>query len=145
MKLPTISNIELIAPVEMQAADGDGPPTFKIHAYTGAAVQLDGYALPLVVDIAGMTIKQRNPILRDHDTKQVVGHSTEVKATQSDVFVFGQISGAGPAAQEVTLSAQNGFPWQASIGARPHKNGIVFIRQGRSATVNGRTIEGPID
>ena len=81
------------------------------------------------------------PILKDHDTAQVVGHSTAT--TKADTLIVdGVVSGTGPAAAEVVANADNGFPWQASIGADVLV--IEEIAAGKSISINGRDFTGPL-
>ncbi|MCE3016080.1 MAG: Mu-like prophage major head subunit gpT family protein, partial [Pirellula sp.] len=56
--------------------------------------------------------------------------------------VAGVISGVGNTAQEVIATSENGFPWQASLGANADK--VVFIPEGKSATANSREFKGPV-
>jgi hypothetical protein len=52
------------------------------------------------------------------------------------------ISGVGSTAQEVIATSENGFPWQASLGASADK--VVFIPEGKTANANSREFKGPI-
>jgi hypothetical protein len=52
------------------------------------------------------------------------------------------VSGTGPTAQEIIATSENGFPWQASLGALADR--MVFIAEGRTATANGREFSGPL-
>ncbi|WP_206036132.1 phage major capsid protein [Crateriforma spongiae] len=52
------------------------------------------------------------------------------------------ISGVGATAQEVIATSENGFPWQASLGASADK--VVFIPEGKTANANGREFKGPV-
>jgi len=47
------------------------------------------------------------------------------------------------AAKEIVVSARNGFPWQASIGAAVEE--FEFVKDKQKAIVNGREIIGPIN
>lgn len=134
--------------IRLEAAasvEGEKPPLrrFTMTAYTGGALRLAGWRYPVVVDLAGLRIsKKARPILKDHDVGQIVGHTDEITATENSLEVAGVISGAGPIAQEIIATSENGFPWQASIGAIAEK--VVFITEGRKATANGREFAGPV-
>ena len=39
-------------------------------------------------------------------------------------------------------TSENGFPWQASLGASADK--VVFIPEGKTARANGRDHQGPV-
>lgn len=119
-------------------------PTFDMVAYTGGAMQLEGWDFPLVVDLAGVEATDKpRPILRDHAPGKVVGHTERVEATGSAIIASGVISGSGSDAKEVVEASANGFPWQASIGAKTLEN--QFVPKGQTAQANGRAWSGPIN
>jgi hypothetical protein len=125
--------------------EGDKPPLrrFSMTAYTGGAMQLGGWRYPVVVDLAGLRVsKKSRPILKDHNPGQIVGHTDEITVAEQSLEVAGVISGTGPTAQEIIATSENGFPWQASIGAVAEK--VVFITDGKTATANGREFTGPV-
>lgn len=131
---------------QIQAA-GDGAASklrrFSMTAYTGGAMRLPGYGLPVVVDLAGMKVpSQRRPILRQHDPERPVAHSDQIEITQQRLKLAGVISGVGPAAQEIVAMADNGFPWQSSIGASV--DSMEYLDKGANAKVNGRSFTGPL-
>tara|TARA_R110002124_G_scaffold67306_2_gene182853 strand:+ start:11663 stop:13540 length:1878 start_codon:yes stop_codon:yes gene_type:complete len=129
--------------VDLQAKEAEGLKRFSMNAYTGGPMRLSGFRLPVVVDLAGLHIpKQNQPILKDHDPTQVVGHSTEIEIFSGELHVAGLMSGSGEAANEVRTTGKNGFPWQASIGAGVKR--LESVREGESVTVNGQTFQGPI-
>lgn len=125
---------------------GEGKPAlrkFGMTAYTGGAMRLDGWQHPVVVDLAGMRVPRKSrPILKDHDRGHIVGHTSDIQVSETSLMVSGVISGVGSVAQEIIATSENGFPWQASIGASADK--VVFIPQGKSAQANGREFTGPV-
>ena len=144
------SDLTLTAAVDIRAADVDddgkpkGPPTFSMDAYNGGPMQLRGWVHPVVVDLAGMQDLDRpRPVLRDHDMGQLVGHTTAKTVDNHTLKATGVISGHGPHVDEVKASAANGFPWQASIGAKVLQN--EFVPKGETGTANGRTFVGPVN
>ena len=131
--------------VDLQATADDGKTLrrFTMTAYTGGALQLLGWRYPVVVDLAGLRVpKKSRPILKDHNLSQIVGHTDEIGVTQNAIEVAGVISGTGGTAQEIIATSENGFPWQASLGATADK--VVFITEGRTASANGREFTGPV-
>ncbi len=127
------------------AADGDGeakPKRFSMTAYTGGPMQVNSYGPPVIIDLSGLKAKAPIPVLRDHDLSRVVGHADEVTISDSSIKLAGVISGAGPDAAEVQAAAGNGFPWKASIGARPDK--LEFVSEDVATKVNGKTFTGPL-
>ena len=130
----------------IQAADAEGdlpkPKRFSMTAYTGGPMQVNSYGPPVIIDLSGIKAKAPLPILRDHDMSRVVGHADEVTISDTSIKLAGVISGAGPDAAEVKASAGNGFPWKASVGARPDKT--EFVGEGVATKVNGKTFTGPL-
>jgi hypothetical protein len=128
-----------------QEAGADGKPKLKrfaMTAYTGGAMNV-GFGTPVVVDLAGLTVlRQANPILKQHDADQIVGHTDKVEVSAQRLKVSGVMSGVGDAAAEVQALAANGFPWQCSIGCSVQSR--EFVEAGQSVKVNGRTFEGPV-
>ena len=99
--------------VEAGAASADGKTLrrFTMTAYTGGAMTLSGWPHPVVVDLAGLAVgKKSRPILMDHDTGRIVGHTDAVSTEGGALTVAGVISGVGSAAQEVIGASDNGFP-----------------------------------
>jgi len=112
-------------------------------AYTGAAMNVPGFYSPVVVDLAGMTVpSQRLPILRQHDPERIVAHTETIEVTPQRLNLAGMVSGTGPAAGEVLQLADNGFPWQASIGAAIESK--EYVDAGQTVKVNGRNFSGPV-
>jgi hypothetical protein len=125
-----------------------GPRKFAMNAYNGGPLDLTGWRFPVVIDLAGLdgTDKTR-PIFFSHDPARIVGHTTSMQVTPegstAGITVEGLISGAGDAAREVLAAHDNGFPWQASVGARAKQ--VEFIPEGKTASANGRTFSGPLN
>ena len=148
-KPETPSIMALRAPVEMlpveAAADGGAPTLrrFTMSAYTGGPMSLRGWRHPTVLDLAGIAWSDKpRPILKDHNPALIVGHTEGVSVVDGVLRVAGVVSGGGAVAREVVDAGLNGFPWQASVGA--HAVSTEFVPQGKSATANGQTFDGPV-
>jgi hypothetical protein len=113
---------------------------FLMEAYTGQVVER--WWGRLAIDIEGIEAKKTIPILRDHRTDQIVGFSNDAWADGS-FYVSGRFSKSAPHAGEVRSLAQEGFPWQASIGVAPKK--VLRLEQGEAMTVNGQEVAGPAE
>lgn len=131
--------------IEASASDGK-LPTFTINAYNGGPLRVDGYDLPIVVDISGVRIERDVVANLHHDRKQIVGHVApeNVKLGQSSIDMAGVISGTGPAAEEAVSNHRNGFHWQASIEATPEAGAVEYVDEGEKVTVNGQEFAGPL-
>lgn len=135
------------------ATDGDGTENgrpklrrFNMTAYSGGPLRLAYVREPVYVDLAGMdTPRDVIPILYNHSAEQIVGHADKITKTNRSLRLSGVISGTGPEAQQVISLADNGFQWQASIGAAigTAEGAVERIDPGQTASVNGRTVHGP--
>lgn len=113
---------------------------FEMEAYTGAPVN-GGLMGAVIVDLKGMNSNgQSRPIFRQHDHNRIAGYSDSI-AKDNSLRIGGTISAKTEAGREVSELADEGFPWQCSIGFDIQK--IEQLKAGDSAEVNGRTFEGP--
>ncbi|WP_168564027.1 phage major capsid protein [Crateriforma spongiae] len=130
--------------VELAASAGDGQHVreFSGIAYTGGAMRPSGFAVDTYVDLTGAKAAPgKRPIHRDHDPGRVIGHSEAIEIGSAVIAVEGRISGSNDATAEILASADRGFPWKLSIGAKIDR--IEHVQAGRNATVNGRKVTGP--
>ncbi len=140
----------LTATMQFAAAEspavGDGAaklPRFNMVAYTGGAMRLEGWKYPVVVDLAGMAIPSQNrPIRVGHNTDRLVGHTDAIGQEAGKLVASGVLSIPGPDTERVIAGSRNGFPWQASIGARVEQ--FEFVKDGQVAAANGREFTGPV-
>ncbi len=127
-------------------AAGEGAaalPKFSMIAYTGGAMRLEGWKYPVVVDLAGMAIpSQSRPIRVGHNSDRLVGHTHAIAQGDGRLTASGVLSIPGPDAERVVAGSRNGFPWQASIGAKVEQH--EFIKEGQVAAANGREFAGPL-
>jgi phage major head subunit gpT-like protein len=137
-------DVEAVEWVQAAEADApaDGSKRFKMRAYTGGPIQVGYYGAPVVIDMAGLKAAAPLPILLNHDPEKIVGHADELTAGDSTLDLAGVMSGGGPESAQVMASAKLGFPWKASVGARPDK--MEFLAEGTTAKVNGKTVTGPV-
>jgi phage major head subunit gpT-like protein len=136
------SPVEWIQAKEGETHADDSPKRFKMRAYTGGPMLVGYYGSPVVIDMAGLTAKAPLPILMNHDMGQIVGHADEIDAGESNLDLSGIVSGATQFSEQVVASSKNGFPWKASVGARPDK--MEFVGEGITTKVNGKTFTGPL-
>jgi hypothetical protein len=113
-------------------------------AYTGGPMKVAGWRNPVVVDLAGLAIpSQSRPIRFGHDANSGVGHSDSIRVQDGRLVAAGVVSRDTAAAREIIVSAKNGFPWQASIGASVEQ--FEFVKENQTVLVNGREFSGPIN
>lgn len=144
--LPRILKAELTCDIALLAAQPEdaGPRKFSIDpAYSGGAVNLDGWPLPLVIDLATLKEGKRITANLDHDRKQRVGHSTEVLNDGKTVRINGLVSGASAAAAQFIEAGDGGYPWGGSVEVAFQKRHVTELAPGKTAKVNGKTHVGP--
>lgn len=130
------------APVTIAAGENDQTtPTFSVVAYTGGPIEIAGWEMPVVVDMDGLQFGKSVIANLDHNPQLRVGHVTSRTVEGGQLILAGAISAATPSSKEVIDNAKGGFPWQASIEAKP--TNVVAIPKGKTATVNGRILAGP--
>lgn len=130
---------------DVEAASSGSAPLrkFAIVAYTGGAMTLWGWRYPVVIDLAGLSVSAKSrPVLMDHSSSLIVGHTTQVAVASGEITLEGVVSGTGDAAKQVVESSRNGFPWQASIGASARR--WEEVKAGDKVVVNGREHVGPL-
>ncbi|MBN2584865.1 MAG: hypothetical protein JXL80_17505 [Planctomycetes bacterium] len=141
----------LTADIHIEAASPDGsagdedkrPRRFHMDAYTGGALMLAGWRFPVVVDLDGLTVRGGAKVYLDHNRSSRVGHLEAANTISGRLQVTGVVSSTSAAAHEVVADADNGYPWQASIGASVQQ--VEFVSEGKSVTVNGREFAGPLN
>jgi len=144
MQLEGEAEVEITAaPALVEGEDAPSLPLFNMLAYTGGKMRPRGFERDVVIDLAGLEVAAGNrPILLNHDTSQIVGHSTAIGVTKNSVNASGVISGVGTASREVIDSSANGFPWRASVGASVEQ--MIHVDAGETAKANGQTFDGPV-
>lgn len=142
------SDIDLLATAVMASDDAssDGPQRFAITAYTGEPMVLDGFARPVVVDLAGVSLaSSRMPVLYDHvpSIDHVVGQADSVEVRDGRLLVEGRFVSGSELADRIRAMAASGYIWQASIGARVVE--IESVDDGQTVEANGRQYVGPLE
>ena len=140
--------LRLTAPLNLEAAagpDGQGqrPRRFHMDAYSGAPMAVAGWRFPVIVDLTGLTVRGGAKVYLEHSRTARVGHLDGIQVEHGALRVSGVISSTSQAAREVVADADNGYPWQASIGATVQD--AEFVREGQTVTVNGREFAGPLN
>ena len=135
---------ELNASFEIEAAEEENKqPTISIQAYDGEPMKLRGFPHPVVVDLntAGFRGDQI-VLLRDHDAKRPIGHSTTQRISATGIEIDGVLSVSNQDSNEIVAASKNGFQWQASIGARDFR--AELVAKGKRVSVNNKTHYGPV-
>jgi hypothetical protein len=138
------SVLTLSAPVVFKKTAGgenDGKRQFAVTGYTGAAI--DTWWGQVVFSVPGMKTKEKIPVLREHFRDRVVGFG-KAWNDGNNFYVSGDFSAVTADAKEVLELAEEGYPWQASVGIWPRKVKVLDSEKAK-ATVNGREITGPAE
>ena len=126
--------------IRLSAGDGDSPGVarrFQMSAYTGD--QVAGAFGPEIVDVAGMDMPTGPiPILLSHDRDKRVGYSESVDVDGGQINIQGRMLTAD---HGITQDADEGFPFQSSIGFRVLE--VDRVEEGDARDVNGREFSGP--
>ncbi|MCG3178319.1 MAG: hypothetical protein BIFFINMI_00645 [Phycisphaerae bacterium] len=140
---PGTVTIEAAAPASDGKA-GSPLPRFSMVAYTGGPMKVGGWRYPVIIDLAGLAIpSQSRPIRFNHEATSGIGHSDAIGVQDGRLIATGVVSRDTAAAREVVVSAKNGFPWQASVGASVDQ--FEFVKESQSVLVNGRQFQGPVN
>lgn len=117
------------------------PPKFTATFYTGVAMNINGWDLPVVIDLAGL--EEGNSLVAnlDHDSSKRVGNFALANDGKS-LVANGTASARTAARDEVIGSAEDGFNWQASLEVNPVE--VEAVKKGHTAEANGRTFDGPL-
>jgi hypothetical protein len=67
----------------IQAASGDKPRRFRVEAYNGGLLPVDGFEHPVVVDLTGLEAPNQIPILIDHrkEVEATLGITDKIENT----------------------------------------------------------------
>lgn len=124
-------------------------PRFSSVAYTGAAIKLDGFDFPLVIDLNGLTANsQTRPVLYDHicGKDNAIGQTTAIRNSRKQLDIDGFLLGHKPLAKEIIDDAREGYVWQNSVGCDipNEETDLEFVAAGESVSVNGQSHIGPL-
>lgn len=145
------TKVEFVEPVSFVAAAAEGaegsapqPRKFAINAYTGAAIRQGWSREPIVIDLAGMKLRQKIPIVLGHDygIGSILGQTTSVSVEGGRLIVEAEVLSSTDAAGRVLELADKGYEWQASVGADVSRHERIPADQ--TVNVNGQSFHGPI-
>ncbi len=119
-------------------------PKFQMKAYSGGLIKGHWYWGDLAIDLQGMKFSvSKYPILEDHRTDKKIAFTGKptvkdnVLSINPDTTHFLDT----PESNEFQKTSQAGFPYQASIYAKP--SAVERVMDGEKADVNGMSVKGP--
>lgn len=137
--------IAMSAPVEITAGEGEGesrgPARFVTSFYTGGELRINGWDLPVVVDLDGLNEGNVLVANLDHDSTKRVGNFS-VANDGKTLVASGTATAATAAREEVVKSALDGYQWQSSLEVSPSE--VETVKAGQKVEVNGQEFTGPI-
>jgi hypothetical protein len=136
--------LNIYAAINLAAAEAGKPRRFKILAYSGGTLNVDGFPLPVIVDLSGIEVPGNIPILIDHkkSVDATLGLTDTVANDGRTLMLAGVVTGQSATALQVVRQSDGGHQWQASIGAMVTDS--EEITAGQSVEVNGQTFVGPV-
>ena len=136
------ASVQAAEPAKGEPPAEDKPAKIEGLAYTGAAIRQAWSATLLVVDLAGMTVPAKVPLMRDHNTWNTDNRlgNVSAKKTERGIEIEGEIVAGTEAAREIVRQGKLGADWQLSIGA--DITAAERVLEG-ARTVNGRTFNAP--
>jgi phage major head subunit gpT-like protein len=110
--------------------------------YSGGIIRQAWSREPIVIDLAGMTVPAVIPIVFGHDysLESVLGQGTGTVGSQ--LVIDGSILSKGESAMQVVQLGDDGYQWQASVGADVDEE--YLVEAGDTAQINGQTFTGPV-
>ena len=140
--------IQLTAAINLTAAAGK-PRRFSILAYSGGTLSVEGFPLPVIVDLAGLEAPDSIPILVDHQNsiQTTIGQTDSIKNNSRELLLAGPVTVDPPRAGQPLTPAQqviarSNHKWRASIGVLVQSQ--QEIPAGQQVNVNGQTFTGPV-
>lgn len=141
----SLKGLELSAPVEFleQTPEDKGKPRpFMITALTSKVI--DRFWEKVFIDVKGIETKPKFPAFLNHDREKIVGTGLKKSIdNKSNLLLFGNFSKKTEASQEVQDLADEGFPWQASVGILPIEIKRLYDEK-ETAKINGQKLSGPL-
>lgn len=127
----------------IQFSEGENKePQLVMTAYSGGIIPDHWYWGDLAIDLEGLKIPtNKTPILEDHSTSMKIGFATKWSKEDNQLSVAAATFVDSPESLKFRELSGQGFPYEASIYARPSK--IQRLAEDEVATVNGFEMKGP--
>jgi len=102
--------LAFLCPLTIEAASEPekNPPRFRMIAYSGGTMRIEGFPHPVVVDLEGLAIERQDiPVRLDHSPRQGVGHTQRVAVENGQVIAEGLVSRDTSWARDVPRAVEN--------------------------------------
>ena len=119
-----------------------GKGNVDIIAYSGKDINHFWWG-KLAIDLQGMELSKKTyPVLDQHDLTRKIGFTGKPIVTDDFKLVHNNVTFVDtPFSEEFQKLSKQGFPYEASITAKPSV--IEEVEEGTSVDVNGRKFSGP--
>lgn len=145
VQVPTVFALDTGAMLLLEegdsSTDGKKARRFTMAAYTGSVFDV-GFG-PAVIDLESMRFEQSIPILRQHDALLFAGRSTSVGVANGCSLVIEGVLFDNDCGNEVAALSDQGAMWQASVGVGIDLDGMKFVAEGETLSLNGCDVDGP--
>lgn len=135
-----MENINFNSAATIQAKAGDSSAKVSIVAYTGGIITVGGWPQDVVIDLNGLQLSDKVPLLLDHQESisATLGQGRP-EVVGGRLLLEGLISRNTDAGlQLLNLNAAK-VDFQASVGVRPSR--VEQVAAGESVIVNGKTFK----
>ena len=129
------------------ALSDDGPEgkkkrSMSMTGYSGGVIKNHWWWGNLAIDISGMSFPKKSfPILRDHSTSMIIGHSPKPKTDDNKLQFDDVVLCDTQFTEEFVSLSDQGVPFEASIYAQP--TSIERVEEDEVVDVNGYKFKGP--
>lgn len=125
-----------------QEENGKKKRCMSMTGYSGGVIQNHWWWGNLAIDISGMSFPKKSyPILRDHSTSMIIGHSPKPKTDDNKLQFDDVVLCDTEWANDFLARSDEGVPFEASIYAQP--TSIERVEEGEIVDVNGYKFKGP--
>jgi hypothetical protein len=127
---------------KVEAKEEGAKRKLSMVAYSGKMIKGHWYWGDLAIDTSGVKFaKKEIPILEDHSTDRKIGFGAFQVNDQHQIVARDMTYLDTPFAQDFVKNSDAGFPYEASIFARPSK--IQRLMEQEETEVNGYKMKGP--
>ena len=134
------SNIKFF--LSEQEENGKKKRCMSMTGYSGGVIRNHWWWGNLAIDISGMSFPKKSyPILRDHSTSMIIGHSPKPKTDDNKLQFDDVVLCDTEWANDFLARSDEGVPFEASIYAQP--TSIERVEEGEIVDVNGYKFKGP--
>lgn len=146
-----LANVGRFAPVIIASASVQLKATgqlrrFEIHAYDGGKLPVEGFKVPVVLDLKTLTHRPGYSVIIDHNAKtdHTLGQVNRFANDGRGIVIAGLVTGDHwPVVKNVCVQADKGHIWEASVGAMFDVEEARLIEEGQTIAVNGQDLSGP--